>query len=183
MTVMEQEKKLRNRIILTGMMVFLLSIPHVISPPDAYSFAYHATTNAFAKRIMKRGITTSKFYSKARFGKKFYVSTRPGTALTEKGQRSSLIRMKTSKHLTQNSWDLRRPNPGRLRSYVGNTDLRGTVKNGVIGPKLGHRIGKLANQQGKAIKYRSVKNGGTNIAVPGSMISKHPRVLYHKTYY
>jgi hypothetical protein len=80
------------------------------------------------------------------------------------------------KHLGPNA-----PKTSIAPSICWNTDLRGTVKRKVIGPKLGQRIGQAANAEGKAIKYRSVRNGGSNIAVPGSMISKHPRALYGKT--
>ncbi len=170
-------------IVLACAAVLLATATWFAVPPVAYSSVYHAAPKAIAKRIMKNGINPAKFSSKARYGKKIYTARRPSTALAEKGQKSALIKMKTSKYLDKNTWDLRRPRPQLLRRYAGNTDLRGTVKKGVIGPKLGQRIGKAANAQGKAIQYRSVKNGGTNIAVPGSMLSKHPRVLYSKTVY
>jgi hypothetical protein len=130
---------------------------------------------------VQRGINPAKFHGKARFGKMFYTAQRPSTALAEKGKKRALIRMKTSKFLNKNTWDLRRPRPQLLRRYVGKTDLRGKIKRGVIGPKLGRQIGRTASAKGKAIKYRSVKNGGSNIAVPGTLLSKHPRALYGKT--
>lgn len=171
----------KTRKITVGFATFLIAAVWIINPPCATASVYHATTNAFARRISAKGINPAKFRGRARFGKKFYVSTKPSTALAEKGSRSKLIRMKTSKYLKKNSWDLRRPNPKNLRPYIGKRDFRGTVKRGVIGPKLGHKIGRLADQKGKAIRYRSVKNGGTNIAVPGSMLMKHPRGLYSKS--
>lgn len=153
-------------------------------PKAAFSaFLYHATTKSIARRIMAKGINPAKFNRKARFGKMFYSAKRPSTAVAEKGSKSSLIRIKTSKNLVRNSWDLRKPTPNRLRKYAGNKDLRGTVKRGVIGPKLGQKIGKMANRKKKAILYRSAKNGGTNIAVPASMMVKHPRVFSQKNFY
>ena len=144
---------------------------------------YHATSKAFARRILKTGIKPAKFSSQARFGKMFYGAKRPSTALAEKGTRSQVIRMKTSKQLARNAWDLRKPTPDGLRRYVGNTDLRGAVKRRIIGPKLGHKIGKLANRKEKAILYRSSKDGGTNVAVPASLMAKHPRTLSQKSLY
>lgn len=170
-----------HRIFTAVVAVLFIAAAGIANPPGVSASAYHATTKALAGRIMKNGISPAKFRGQARFGKKFYAAAKSSTAIAEKGSRSSLIRMKTSKYLAKNTWDLRRPRPQLLRRYAGNTDLRGTVKKGVIGPKLGQRIGKAANAQGKAIKYRSAKNGGSNIAVPGSMLSKHPRALYGKT--
>lgn len=174
----QQKKLVHYKAILVGVLVFLFAILHALAPHEALSYLYHATTRAAARNIMKEGINPRLFNRNARMGKKFYVSTKPGTALAEKGNRSTLLRYKASKYLKNNLWDLRKPESRKLHSLVGKEDLRGTVKNGVIGPKLGQKIGSLADRQGKAIKYRSVKNGGTNIAISGPMIRKHPRTIY-----
>lgn len=142
-------------------------------------FMYHATSKAVARRIMAKGINPAKFKGNARYWRQMYVTKRPTTALAEKGSHSSLIRMRSSKYLDRNSWDLRNPNTLKLRRYLGNTDLRGKFKQRIIGPKLGQKLGKIASQKGKAIKYRSVRTGGTNIAVPKSMLREHPRALSH----
>lgn len=155
-----------------------------VFPPTAISGSlYHATTKAFARRIMAKGINPAKFNRNARFGKMFYTAKRPSTALAEKGPGSTVVRMKPSKSITKNSWDLRNPTAKRIRKLVGNADLRGTMKRGMIGPKLGRKIGKLANKKQKSIFYQSAKNGKTNVAVPASMIAKHPRTLYGKAIY
>lgn len=174
-------KPLNGGTIMAFTAVLILVASWLAAPPIAYPSVYHAAPKAVAKRIMQNGINPAKFHSQARFGKKLYAAQRPSTALAEKGRKHVLIKMETSKYLNKNTWDLRRPSPQLLRRYVDKTDLRGTVKRGVIGPKLGQQIGKAANTKGKAIKYRSVKSGGSNIAVPGSMLAKHPRALYGKT--
>jgi len=163
----------------------LCTVVLVCALPAAAASAslYHATTKAVARRIMAKGINPAKFNSQARFGKMFYGAKRPSTALAEKGRQSSLIRMKTSKLFAKNSWDLRKPRTEGLRKFAGNADLRGTVKRGIIGPKLGQKIGKLANRKEKAILYRSAKNGGTNMAVPVSLMAKHPRALSQQSIY
>jgi hypothetical protein len=184
MLIMQNDGGIRKiRMYMTGVAILVELIPWMIFPSDASSFAYHATTKAAARHIMKKGIVPRYFHSHARFGKKFYMSSRPKTALAESGKRSKLLQIRTSKYLDRNALDLRKPGLRKLRSYIGNMDLRGTFKNGIIGPKLGHRIGKLADRHGMVIKYRSVKTGGTNIAVPSSVITKHPRSLYQKIIY
>lgn len=160
-------------IIVICSLVFFLTIP----PLSEAGSLYHAAPKAVARRIMIKGINPAKFNGNARYWKKMYGSKRSTTALAEKGSRSSLIRMKTSKYLDKNSWDLRNPSTVKLKKYVGDMDLRGKFKNRIIGPKLGRKLGKIASQKGKAIKYRSVKTGGTNIAVPESMLKNHPRAL------
>jgi hypothetical protein len=157
-------------------MCFIVMVCMLPNTVDAGSL-YHATSKSFARRILTKGVNPGKFNSQARFGRMFYGAKRPSTALAEKGKNSQLIRMRSSRGLVNNSWDLRKPTPNSLRKYTGNSDLRGKIKNRVIGPKLGHRIGRLAEQKGKAIQYKSVKTGGTNIAIPAKMLKQHPRLL------
>jgi hypothetical protein len=152
-------------------------------PSAAPAFFYHAAPKAVARRIIAKGVNPAKFNGQSRYGRMFYGAKRPSTALAEKGQQSAVIRMKTSKQLARNSWDLRKPTPESLRKLTGNADMRGSVKRGVIGPKLGQKIGKQASKKEKAILYRSAKNGGTNIAIPASLMAKHPRTLSQMTIY
>lgn len=162
--------------------IVVLCLLHMVFIMPSLSEAgniYHATYKATARRIVLKGIDPTKFKLKTRYGKVWYGSKRPSTALAEKGSRSSLIRMRTTKYLDKNSWDLRKPNKVNLKSYVGDMNLRGKYKNRIIGPKLGRKLGEFASQQRKAIKYTSAKNGGTNFAVPESMLKKHPRALSH----
>jgi hypothetical protein len=159
--------------------VMICMLPNAVNAGSVY----HAASKSVVRRIITKGVNPSKFNSQARYGRMFYIAKRPSTALAEKGQRSQLIRMRSSRGLVNNSWDLRKPTPHRLRKYTGNTDLRGTVKRGIVGPKLGQKIGKLADRQKKAILYRSAKNGGTNVAVSRSLMEKHPRLLSQRTIY
>jgi hypothetical protein len=176
-----------RRIIMKSIKVLLIilsvaSLCMLPIPCNSASF-FHATSKAFARRILAKGFSPRKFNSNARFGKKLYGSTRPSTARLEKGQRATLIKMKSSRNLTKNSLDLRNPKPAQLRRLTGSRDLRGTVKKGVIGPKLGQKIGRFSDRKGKAILYRSAKNRGTNVAVPVSLMKKHPRMLHHNKIY
>lgn len=72
-----------------GLLVFAFSA-------DSEAFWFHATRKAIAKRIMTKGINPAKFSSKARFGKGFYASGKPATALAEKGKNNTVIRVRES---------------------------------------------------------------------------------------
>ncbi len=140
------------------------------------SFIYHATRGAAARKILAKGINPTKFRGSARFGKKLYASSRPATAIAEKGEKSAVLRFKAGKNIEQNALDLRNPTTSRLRSLLGKIDLRGKIKNKVIGPKLGHRLGQVAENKDKTILYRSAKTGGTNLAIPKKMLEEHRRI-------
>ena len=140
---------------------------------------FHATTKAAARSIMKRGINPFKFKSSARFGKGFYVAKTPRTALAEKGGNNAILRFKGNRYLKKNTLDFRKPSADSLHKQLGaRYDLRGTVKNKVIGPKAAHQLGKMAGNQGKVIQYRSVRNGGgANLFVPKKVFVEKPRIL------
>lgn len=140
------------------------------------SFFYHAAPKAAARRILAKGIDPSKFRGSARFGKKFYASSRSATAIAEKGEKSAVLRFKAGKNLEQKALDLRNPTTSRLRSLLGKINLRGKIKNKVIGPKLGHKLGQMAEKKDKAILYRSAKTGGTNVAIPEKTLKEHPQI-------
>lgn len=142
------------------------------------AFLYHATKKAAAKQIVKKGIIVKKFRKGSRYGKGLYLSTRPSTAVAEKGKRSAVVRMLRSKYLKKKTLDLRSPSRTKLRKHLGkNYDLRGKVKKKVIGPKAGRKLGVVAGNQGKVIKYRSVRNGGSNLFVPKKTLEHHPRII------
>lgn len=144
----------------------------------AEAFLFHATRKSAAKRIMAKGIDPSKFSNKARFGKGFYGSRKASTAIAEKGESSSVVRAQESSYLKKNTLNFKNDVAGKLRSTLGpKADLRGAAKNDVIGPKAGHQIGKAAAKEGKAVEYRSVKNGGSNLFIPKSLFDRRPKIV------
>lgn len=139
---------------------------------------FHATSKASARSIMKKGINPFKFKSTARFGKGFYASKAPKTALAEKGGGKTLIMLKNSAYFKKNTLNLRNPSSSKLHRYLGQKyDLRGAVKRNTIGPKAGHRLGSIAGNRGKIIKYRSARNKGTNFFVPKKIFSMKPKII------
>ena len=58
-----------------------------------------------------------------------------------------------------------------------NADLRGTYRNGVVGPKIGRRVGRQAGKEGKVVQYRSARNGGSNYFVPKRLFDERPNVV------
>lgn len=140
---------------------------------------FHATSKAAARNIMKKGINPFKFKSSARFGKGLYAAKIPKTALAEKGGSKAILQFKGNKYLKKNTLDFRKPSADALHKQLGaRYDLRGAVKNKVIGPKAAHQLGKVAGNQGKVIQYRSVRNsGGTNLFVPKKVFAERPRIL------
>ncbi len=148
-------------------------------PFHADAFLFHATRRAVAKRIMKQGFSKARMHTSARFGKGVYASTKKKTALAEgRGGANTVIRLKESKHLKRNSIDLSHPKQAKLKKVSGKQDLRGSVKKGVIGPKLGRKLGKAASEKGKVIKYRSARNPkSTNVFIPQNVYQKHPGIV------
>ena len=140
------------------------------------SFFYHATRGTVAKRILAKGVNPAKFRGNARFGKKFYASSRPSTAVAEKGEQSAVLRFKTHKNLGQKAIDLRNPTASKLRSLLGKIKLQGKIKNKIIGPKLGHKLGQVAEKKDKVILYRSAKTGKTNLAISEKTLKEHPQI-------
>ena len=138
---------------------------------------YHAAPKAAAKSILKKGIDPLKFRKGGRFNEMWYASKRPSTAIAEKGKRSVVLRFKTHKNLEQNAIDLRNPTAPKLRFLLGEKlSLRGKIKNKIIGPKLGHKLGQIAKKKDKVILFRSVKTRETNLAMSGRTLKKHPLI-------
>lgn len=142
------------------------------------SRAYHGTTRTAARGIQNKGFDITKMRASARFGKGSYVSLRPQTALKERPHAEALVRMKASNYFKAHSLDLSRPKPTQIKRITGRKDLRGTIHKRVIGPKLGHRLGRVAAQEGKVIKYRSARDPkGTNVFIPKDVYKKHPQIV------
>jgi hypothetical protein len=158
--------------------VLVLACLSLEGPAWAGSVWFHATRRAVAKKILSKGLNPARFKSTARFGKGLYLARKPSTAVAETGKRNAVIRMRTSKGMKTRIIDLRNATKQRLRTLMGKKyDLRGKVKNRVIGPKLGHTLGTKAAGHGKAIQYRSVKGGGANLFVPKNLVRQKPRLV------
>lgn len=162
-----------------GLIVVLAGSLSLLAPSPAEAWLFHATSRRAAQRILIKGIKPSYFRGKARFGKGFYSSRRRATALSEKGKASSVVRFKESKKLKANTWDLRHPSIERLRRLLApkKVEFRGTVKRGMVGPKLGRQLGRQAGKKGKAIQYRSVRDGGTNVVIPKKTFQQNPKII------
>lgn len=142
----------------------------------AAAFWYHATRRAAAKSILAQGVNPAKLRSGSRFGPGLYLSRRPSTALAEKGAGSAVVRFRGSRALEARTLDLSRPSPKQLKAQLGEVNLRGTVKKGVIGPKLGRQLGREAGFRGQAIQFRSAQTGGRNLVIPKRVLEEHPNL-------
>ena len=164
------------KVILTVAVAFMVSLVINASVEAGW---FHATSKVAARSIMKKGINPFKFKSSARFGRGFYAAKTPKSALAEKGGNKAILKFKSNKYLKKNTLDFRKPSADSLHKQLGaRYDLRGAVKNKVIGPKVAHQLGKMAGNQGKVIQYRSVRNGGgANLFVPKKVFVEKPRIL------
>jgi len=165
----------KGRIVLYAIVFFLF---YPVALPEASASLFHATSKAAARRIIRKGFSRAKMRASARFGKGIYVSTRKKTALREARKVGAVIKFKGTKYLRRNTIDLSKPTPSRLRRLTGSRDLRGSVKRGIIGPKLGRRLGRVTGKKGKAIRFRSVKvPKESNIFIPRKVYKAHPRII------
>jgi len=139
---------------------------------------FHATRKALARKIRNKGFSISKMKAGSRFGKGTYLSRSPKTAMRERKAADALLQVKVRKGLKQNSLNMTRPTPKKLRSLIRVPDMRGATKKGIIGPKLGHKLGRYAGKTSRPIRYRSAKNAeGVNYFIPRKLSKKHPRVI------
>lgn len=140
---------------------------------------FHATRRAAARRIAAKGFSSAKMKSSARFGKGVYLSNSPKAARIEAKGADTVLRVHTKPGFDRRVVNLRNPSPSAIRSVAPNARLRGTVKKGVIGPKLGHQLGRVAGRKGQIIKYRSVKTPGrSNYVIPRGVNERHPGIVH-----
>jgi hypothetical protein len=138
---------------------------------------FHATRRAVGRKIMSRGFSISKA-KPGRISKGINLSKSPATALKERPASKSIIVTRTSKGIERSALNTKRMTSAGLKKYSGLRDMRGTVHRGVIGPKLGRKIGQKAGHQGRAVIFQSAKDRkGTNLIVPKQTYMKHPRSL------
>ena len=167
-----------------GRKIFIIAIGMLLGvfalQPAHAAFGYHAAQKAVVKKIAKKGFATSRMKAHARFGKGVYLSSRPATAMAEARGARGIVRFRTGKGFQKRTLDVSRPNPGRLHRMFPGKDLRGSVKKGVVGPKLGKSIGRYASRKGKVVRYRSARvPGAYNYYVPKKVYEAHPRMLRH----
>lgn len=141
-------------------------------------FLVHATRRAFAPKIMKNGLSKYKVKPTSRIGGKEYFANDLKTALKEKPRANAAIMFRKSRMFNKRVLDTTHMSNNKLRAISGLKDLRGTVKKGVPGPKIGQRIGRYANKNGMIVKYNSARNKtGINYAIPPKLYGEHPRIV------
>lgn len=138
---------------------------------------YHATSKAIANRIAKNGFSIKKMNPDARFGSGIYASKKPSTALKEKPNSDSVIALKESRMLNKNKIDTTKLSNEQIKLISRDSDLRGNIHKGVIGPKLGNKLGQYASKKGKVVEYKSAKDANNNIFVPKNVYQKHPKII------
>ena len=159
---------------------FLLLSVVVISEPCEVEggFAFNAAKKSFARKIFSSGFSLKKMSPGARYGKGVYLAKTKTTALKEKPSAAAINVFKYPKALEKKAIDTTRLSNAGLKNISGDRDLRGNIHNGIIGPKLGHEIGKGASDQNKAVIYRSAKDPGhKNIFIPKSFYASNPGVI------
>lgn len=151
----------------------LLLAATLLTPAPAFAgkgrMVFHATKRAVASKVVRSGrLSMRHARGKARFGKGAYFATSKAGARREAGTKASLTAARIRKTASKRLIDTRRMSKAQLKRYSGIKSLRGTVKKGVIGPKLGRRLGRQAGRDGKALLYRPVAGKGkhANLVVP-----------------
>ena len=159
--------------------ISLLTLSLVTVPVMAEAgFLFHATKKALAKRIMARGFSRKLMSPSTRFGKGAYLSKSPVTALREKPKADALVVFRDSKNLRNNAINVRNIQKDRIKALSGDTDLRGNIRKGVIGPDLGKKVANTAKRSDKSVLYRSARDPkGTNVFIPAQVYKKHPRIV------
>jgi len=159
--------------------LFLLLVSIFMTVPDgAYAKSlFHATEKAVARRIMKRGFAANRMRSTARFGRGAYLAESRALALSEKPASKAVVAFKDSKLFRQRTLNTNRLKRTQLKRFSRDYDLRGNIRKGIIGPKLGRRIGKEAGKMDKVVAYKSAKGKGTNYFIPRKVYQRHPDIL------
>ena len=165
---------------MTRFCLFLLALLLLLAPESATAKSkakaiYHGTRSAVARKVARSGRVSMKHARKsARFGKGAYFSTSKAGARREAGKRATLLRARVRSRGARRVIDTRKMSKGQLKRYSGVKDLRGTMKRGVIGPKLGRALGKRAGKDGSGLLYRPKAGKGmhANLVVPARTYRK-----------
>jgi len=140
-------------------------------------FLIHATKGRFVPGIMKNGLRSPKMNPRARIGNQGYFGNDLKTAMKEKPRADTAIFFRKSRTFNNRILDTTHMSNTRLKSFSGLRDMRGTVKKGVLGPKIGHKIGRYANKKNLIVKYKSARyRKGVNYAIPPNLYKRHPRI-------
>lgn len=142
-------------------------------------FAVHATKGIFVPGIIKKGLKSPKINQKTRFGgDKSYLGDSLKTAMKEKPGANTAILFKKSRMFNKRILDTTHMSNTRLKRVSGLKDMTGTVKKGILGPKIGQRIGRYATKNNQIIKFKSAKyRKGINYAIPSTLSRQHPRII------
>lgn len=141
-------------------------------------FAFNAAKKSLARRIFSSGFSLKKMSPGARYGKGVYLARTKATALKEKPSANAINVFKYPQALEKKAIDTTRMSNTELKNFAGSKDLRGNIHKGIIGPGLGHKLGKEAAIRNKAIIYRSAKDPGhKNIFIPGTYYANKPGII------
>jgi hypothetical protein len=100
------------------------------------------------------------------------------TALKEKPKADTVVLFRKSKTFNRRILDTSKMSSNRLKKISRLKDMRGTMRKGVIGPKLGHKIGNYAERKNLIIKYKSARcKNCTNYAVSHNLYRQHPKII------
>lgn len=140
-------------------------------------YLYHATSKRAADKIIKKGFSIKKMNPQARYGKGVYLAETKKIAFKEKPKSNAIITLKDTKLLKNNTIDVRRLTPSKLKEFSKDKDLRGNIKKGIIGGDLAKKMGKKAGEAGKALRYPSARGEGMNIFIPKRFYMQHPKIV------
>lgn len=169
--------KRRTTALLSLLLVAIISFPCRVEG----GFAFNAAKKSFARRIFSSGFNLKKMSHSARYGKGVYLAKTKVTALKEKPSANAINVFKYPKSLEKKSIDTTRMSNTELKSFAGDKDLRGNIRKGIIGPRLGHKIGKEAAIKNKAVIYRSAKDPRhKNIFIPNTYYASNPGMIKAK---
>ena len=164
-----------NKLLLIAIMAcFMLG---VVPAKVEAKFLAHATRRPFAAKIIKGRFSTTKM-KPARFGKRIYLSNNIKTAIKEKPKANSIMLFKKSKMFKRRILDTTRMSSGRLKKISRLGKMRGTIKKGVLGPKIGKRIGRYADRNNLIIKYKSARyKKDYNFGISSKLYRQHPKII------
>jgi hypothetical protein len=165
-----------KKFILAGFILIVAA--HPAAEAWAGKYLFHATRRTVAGKIAKGGFSSQKMQAGARFGRGVYLSGSQATARAEKSAADAMVRAQKGRGFQQRVLDLSRPNANKLRAFSAGGELRGAVKQNIIGPKMGHKIGHQAGDAGHIIRYKSARTPhGSDYFIPKSLYEKHPRII------
>lgn len=138
---------------------------------------YHATSESAAMNILKKGFDSKRMSSKARLGKGIYLAKSKRLAMQERPNADAVLAVKGSNYLQSHTVNINKLRKSEIKTISNDHDLRGDLRKKIVGPKIGHKLGRTAGNKGFAVRYRSVTGSGNNIFVPEALHRTHPRII------